>query len=171
MVDKLQIFRKTFDFVVWTMNHTQKFPKSYRFSIAVRIENLLLDILERIISANVKKNKLPVLQEIDEKLQILRILFRLSNSSGFFQLIRMNMPFARLMKSASFWVAGYANRHLSLKKGMGHNGANRVLRGGSWNNESNNCRSANRNRNEPTNRNTNNGFRVASSTVSECILT
>lgn len=40
-------------------------------------------------------------------------------------------------------------------------GANRVLRGGSWNNNGRNCRSANRNRNEPANRNNNIGFRLA----------
>ena len=34
-------------------------------------------------------------------------------------------------------------------------------RGGSWNNEAANCRSANRNRNTPENRNNNLGFRVA----------
>ncbi|MGQ9592636.1 MAG: SUMF1/EgtB/PvdO family nonheme iron enzyme [Planctomycetota bacterium] len=37
----------------------------------------------------------------------------------------------------------------------------RVVRGGSWNNNGRNCRSANRNRNEPENRNNNCGFRVA----------
>ncbi|NOT58972.1 MAG: SUMF1/EgtB/PvdO family nonheme iron enzyme [Acidobacteria bacterium] len=36
----------------------------------------------------------------------------------------------------------------------------RVLRGGSWNNNGRNCRAANRNRNEPGERNNNNGFRV-----------
>jgi len=36
-----------------------------------------------------------------------------------------------------------------------------VIRGGSWNNNAENCRSANRNRNPPENRNNNLGFRVA----------
>jgi hypothetical protein len=36
-----------------------------------------------------------------------------------------------------------------------------VLRGGSWNNDAANCRTANRNNNDPANRNTNNGFRLA----------
>ena len=35
-----------------------------------------------------------------------------------------------------------------------------VLRGGSWNNNQNNCRSAYRNRNDPDNQNNNNGCRV-----------
>jgi len=36
----------------------------------------------------------------------------------------------------------------------------RVLRGGSWINNQNNCRAANRNRNNPNNRNNNIGFRL-----------
>lgn len=36
-----------------------------------------------------------------------------------------------------------------------------VLRGGSWNNNDNNCRVANRNRNNRNNSNNNNGFRFA----------
>lgn len=42
-------------------------------------------------------------------------------------------------------------------------GSNRVQRGGSWNNDANNCRSANRNNNNPSNRNNNNGFRLCCS--------
>ena len=34
-------------------------------------------------------------------------------------------------------------------------------RGGSWNNDAANCRTANRNTNAPTNRTNNNGFRLA----------
>ena len=40
-------------------------------------------------------------------------------------------------------------------------GANRVNRGGSWNNDAAHCSSANRNNNSPDNRNNNIGFRLA----------
>ena len=39
-------------------------------------------------------------------------------------------------------------------------GSNRVNRGGSWNNNANNCRVANRNNNNPDNSNNNIGFRA-----------
>jgi formylglycine-generating enzyme required for sulfatase activity len=39
---------------------------------------------------------------------------------------------------------------------------NRVIRGGSWNNDTNNVRSSNRNNDTPGNTNNNIGFRVAS---------
>ncbi|MBP5442178.1 MAG: SUMF1/EgtB/PvdO family nonheme iron enzyme [Treponema sp.] len=42
-------------------------------------------------------------------------------------------------------------------------GSNRVKRGGSWNNNANNCRVANRNNNNPNNRNNNIGFRLVRS--------
>jgi formylglycine-generating enzyme required for sulfatase activity len=40
-----------------------------------------------------------------------------------------------------------------------------VLRGGAWNNNTNNVRSSNRNNNTPDNTNNNIGFRVASTTA------
>jgi hypothetical protein len=44
-------------------------------------------------------------------------------------------------------------------------GSNRINRGGRWDNNASNCRSANRNRNEPGNRNTHLGFRLALSST------
>jgi hypothetical protein len=44
-------------------------------------------------------------------------------------------------------------------------GSNRVLRGGSWNNDTDNLRSANRDNNDPANRNANNGFRPVSTAL------
>jgi len=47
--------------------------------------------------------------------------------------------------------------------GQGQKSSNRVKRGGSWNNNAQNCRSANRNNNSPGNRNNNLGIRLSSS--------
>ncbi|MBK8490235.1 MAG: hypothetical protein IPL49_04825 [Saprospirales bacterium] len=45
------------------------------------------------------------------------------------------------------------------------------MRGGSWNNNANNCRVSNRNNNNPDNRNNNNGFRLSSTVYTpECLL-
>ncbi|MBT3196078.1 MAG: SUMF1/EgtB/PvdO family nonheme iron enzyme [Gammaproteobacteria bacterium] len=44
----------------------------------------------------------------------------------------------------------------------GRSGQNRVNRGGSWNNNAKNLRSANRNNNSPSNRNNNLGVRLMS---------
>jgi formylglycine-generating enzyme required for sulfatase activity len=59
------------------------------------------------------------------------------------------------------WYAPYAERdlidHIATEKGAKDA---RVLRGGSWYNNPNRCRAANRNRNAPANRNENYGCRV-----------
>ncbi|MCB9503790.1 MAG: SUMF1/EgtB/PvdO family nonheme iron enzyme [Deferribacteres bacterium] len=57
-----------------------------------------------------------------------------------------------------------SNSHLflcdELSKTKGDRRNNRVVRGGSWNNNPNNVRAANRNNNNPENRNNNIGFRL-----------
>ncbi len=85
-MEDLKVFQKVFDFTVWAFNHTTKFPKSHRFSLALRIENLLLEMLEQITIANRQREKLPSLIKIDEKLLVLRIFFRLACTMKFIAL-------------------------------------------------------------------------------------
>ena len=68
------------------LSHTAKFPKSSRFSIAVRVENLVLNILEELISVNRRKDKQEKLLEIDENLEKLRILTRIGKDMKFLNL-------------------------------------------------------------------------------------
>ncbi|MFM9062921.1 MAG: formylglycine-generating enzyme family protein [Pirellula sp.] len=60
----------------------------------------------------------------------------------------------------SDWIGEYPNGAVSDPTGP-KEGSYRVYRGGCWDNEAALCRSARRNRNNPSNRNNNNGFRVA----------
>ncbi|MCX5645977.1 MAG: SUMF1/EgtB/PvdO family nonheme iron enzyme [Phycisphaerae bacterium] len=56
----------------------------------------------------------------------------------------------------------YPLQCLLLVEGAALSGSGRVLRGGAWNNNPRNCRSAYRNNNDPDERNDNIGFRVVS---------
>ncbi len=41
---EMLIVKKSYDFSKWLLRHTGKFPKSYRFSVAVRMENTILSL-------------------------------------------------------------------------------------------------------------------------------
>ncbi|NIA29938.1 MAG: diversity-generating retroelement protein Avd [Actinobacteria bacterium] len=80
------ILKKAYDFCKWLLHHTGKFPKSYRFSVAVRIENAMLDFIESITVANKRRDKMPLLKRADEALARLRLVFRLSYEMQFINL-------------------------------------------------------------------------------------
>jgi hypothetical protein len=80
------VIKRGYDFSKWLLQHTGKFPKSYRFSVAVKLENGILDFIELTTVANMRKDKLPLLQQADEKLARLRLLFRLSYEMRFINL-------------------------------------------------------------------------------------
>ena len=61
-------------------------------------------------------------------------------------------------------IAAYSEKtYFYVCKVNSYKGDNRVIRGGSWNNNARNCRVSNRNNNTPDNRNNNLGFRLAAS--------
>jgi len=77
------VIKRGYDFLKWLLNHTGKFPKSYRFSVAAKLENAILDFIELTSVANTRQNKLPLLKEADEALLKMRLLFRLSHEMRF----------------------------------------------------------------------------------------
>ena len=83
MTQELIIFKKAYDFSKWLFGHTNKFPKSHRFSIAVRLENGMLEFLRLVTIANHRRQKLPLLREADEELLMIRIYIRLSHDLKF----------------------------------------------------------------------------------------
>ena len=82
----LLVIKKGYDFSKWLLQHTGKFPKSYRFSVAAKLENAILDFIEFATVANMRKDKLPLLKKADEALARLRLLFRLSYEMRFVNL-------------------------------------------------------------------------------------
>ena len=81
--EEMLVIKRGYDFSKWLLNHTGKFPKSYRFSVAAKMENAILDFLETATVANMRREKRPLLQRADEALARLRLLFRLSYEMRF----------------------------------------------------------------------------------------
>lgn len=62
----------------WILDCVERMPKNVRFSIASRISNLSLDIIELVIEAIYQKQRKTTLHAINLNLEKLRVLFRLS---------------------------------------------------------------------------------------------
>lgn len=80
------VIKRGYDFSKWLLHHTGKFPKSYRFSVAAKLENAILEFIELVSIANVRKDKRSLLGQADEALVKMRLLFRLSYEMRFINL-------------------------------------------------------------------------------------
>jgi four helix bundle protein len=74
------IFTRTYDFITWLMPLTAGFPRSQRFTIAMRLNNAALDFQERIIEANALRGtrRAEKLRLADTDLLKVRLYLRLS---------------------------------------------------------------------------------------------
>ncbi len=83
---EMLVIKRGYDFSKWLLHHTGKFPKSYRFSVAAKLENAILEFIELTTVANLRRDKLPLLKRADEALARIRLLFRLSYEMRFINL-------------------------------------------------------------------------------------
>ena len=80
---EIVIFKKAYELSLEVFRCTKLFPKSQRFLMASRLEELIIAILEKIIQANEARNKLCILNELNALLERLRILIRLSKDLAY----------------------------------------------------------------------------------------
>jgi hypothetical protein len=72
------IFVKWMEFLKWLLPITEKFPKRVRFTLADRIDNLALDLVEELVDAQYTHHKQAILKRINLRLEKLRVLLRIS---------------------------------------------------------------------------------------------
>lgn len=75
------IFSKTYDFLLWLLNHTEAFPKSERFRLAKRLEDTAFEFYELLVTAGRSTHRRrQVLLDADLVLDKLRFYVRLSHA-------------------------------------------------------------------------------------------
>jgi 23S rRNA-intervening sequence protein len=75
---ELTIITKTYDLILWSCNHTSRFPRNHRFVLGERIERNLYTLLETLIRAKYNKSRQRLLEESNLMLEILRFQMRLA---------------------------------------------------------------------------------------------
>jgi hypothetical protein len=76
--EELTVITKTYDLILWSCNHTSRFPRSHRFVLGERIERNLYDLLETLIQAKYRRERSALLESANLKLEILRFQIRLA---------------------------------------------------------------------------------------------
>jgi len=88
MPKEVDAVTKLYDFLLWMISKIKKFPRSQKFVLGDRIENLMLDILGLLIEAAYFRRKQQVLRDANLKLENLRYQIRLSKYPCFASFFR-----------------------------------------------------------------------------------
>ena len=80
--EELVVITKTYDLILWSANHTGRFPRNHRFVLGERIERSLYDLLEVLLQAKYRRDRRPLLEAANLKPEILRFQIRLPPING-----------------------------------------------------------------------------------------
>lgn len=78
-IEKLKLFQKLYDFTLWLMPHTEKFPKIQRFALATDINKSALGLLTDTVDLYYSTNRVVIIRKMNNNLDKLRIMIRLSS--------------------------------------------------------------------------------------------
>ena len=76
-MDELPIIQKTYDLIQWYVPHINRMPRDMKFALGDRMQSNLYDLLEGLILARYDSERLPLLQRLNARLDILRFHTRL----------------------------------------------------------------------------------------------
>ena len=83
MPTKANVLTRTGDFIKWFLPKIEKFPRNYKFLFGDRLVQIQLDVLENLIEAYYRKEKLANLQAANIGLEKLRHLLQISTEMRF----------------------------------------------------------------------------------------
>ena len=111
------IFVKTYDFLLWLIPLTLKFPKSQRFLLAERLSKMALDFYDTILEAVMEPGRQDErLDEADKLLTKIRLYVRLSYDLKCISLGQLEHA-ARLMDEIGRLIGGWKRQRAKEKAG------------------------------------------------------
>ena len=94
------------EFCGWTFDRTAAIPKGQRFTFGQRIDTITLDVLLLVIRAIHTREKIDDLEDVNLKLEELRVLWRLVQKRGWISLRQLDYA-QRCIDEAGRMVGGW----------------------------------------------------------------
>lgn len=82
MATELKVIADFYDFMLWLIRHTEKFPRHHRYSLGLAMENRLQNILACLLRAKFSRARAGPLGEANLELEVLRFQIRLARDLG-----------------------------------------------------------------------------------------
>ena len=77
--DTLPIYKATYDVLLRTMHAISHFPREYKYSLGEKIQNEMIELVISIYKANSNQNKREFLSRMQEQIQLIYLLLRISH--------------------------------------------------------------------------------------------
>lgn len=77
--DTLPIYKATYDVLLRTMHAISHFPREYKYSLGEKIQNEMIELVISIYKANSNHNKREFLSRMQEQIQFIYLLLRISH--------------------------------------------------------------------------------------------
>jgi len=76
VTQELTVITHAYDLLVWTLNHTGKFPRTHRHVLGRQIEEKLYGLLDALVEAKYTSDKSDILRTAALQVEQLRLLYR-----------------------------------------------------------------------------------------------
>jgi len=78
VAQELKVIQDFYDFMLWLIGHTEKFPRHHRYSLGVAMESRMQCVLGLLLRAKFSRQKATYLTEANMELEVLRFQVRLA---------------------------------------------------------------------------------------------
>jgi len=106
MATKENVLTLTDDFIKWFLPKIEKFPRNYKFLFGDRLVEIQLDLLEHLIEAYYRKDKLGNLRAANVEIEKLRHLLKICTEMKFMTLSQLEFS-TRALNQIGSMVGGW----------------------------------------------------------------
>jgi hypothetical protein len=102
----LPVYKATHDLLLAVFQFSKGFAKEYKYTVEERLKRETIDLLTLIYLVNVKRDKMEVLQEARERIQVIRLFIRLMKDLHQVSLrdfIKINETIENVSKQLARW--------------------------------------------------------------------